>query len=91
MSNWSHCGDLVAEQKMNERILALAEQTGYIGRGSNHTAYMNFDHEKFAELIVKECSNIIRNGGYRRGAFGNEDLRPSEIATMIEEHFGVEL
>ena len=40
---------------MNERILALAEQAGYIGRGSNHTAYMNFDHETFAELIVAEC------------------------------------
>ena len=53
----------------------------------------NADEEclkKFAELIVRECSKVIRNGGYRRGAFGNEDLRPSEIATMIEEHFGVE-
>ena len=45
---------------------------------------------KFAELIVRECGLVIRNGGYRKGAFGNEDLRPSEIATMIEEHFGVE-
>ena len=47
--------------------------------------------EKFAELIVKECSKVIRHGGQRKGAFGNEDLRPYEIATMIEEHFGVEL
>lgn len=46
--------------------------------------------QKFAELIIRECSKVIRNGGYRRGAFGNEDLRPSEIATMIEEHFGIE-
>ena len=45
---------------------------------------------KFAELIVAECSKVIRHGGQRKGAFGNEDLRPSEIATMIEEHFGVE-
>jgi hypothetical protein len=44
---------------------------------------------KFAELIVAECSKVIRHGGQRKGAFGNEDLRPSEIATMIEEHFGV--
>ena len=40
---------------MNERIKLLAEQAGFIDRGTNHTAYMNFDHEKFAELIVKEC------------------------------------
>jgi len=46
--------------------------------------------KRFAELIVRECSKVIRQGGFRRGAFGNEDLRPSEIATMIEEHFGVE-
>ena len=40
---------------MNERIQQLAEQAGFIDRGTNHTAYMNFDHEKFAELIVREC------------------------------------
>ena len=41
---------------MNERIKELAEQAGFIDRGTNHTAYMNFDHEKFAELIVRECA-----------------------------------
>lgn len=49
-----------------------------------------FSKEKFAELIVRECSKVIRHSGQRKGAFGNEDLRPSELATMIEEHFGVE-
>ena len=42
---------------MNERIRQLAEQAGFIDRGTNHTAYMNFDHEKFAELIVRECAD----------------------------------
>jgi len=37
---------------MNERIKLLAEQAGFIDIGNNHTAYMNFDHEKFAELIL---------------------------------------
>ncbi len=40
---------------MNEQIRKLAEQSGYHDKGSNHTAYMNFDHEKFAELIAREC------------------------------------
>lgn len=40
---------------MNERIRELAEQSGFVDRGNNITAYMNFDHEKFAEMIVKEC------------------------------------
>ena len=44
---------------MNERIQQLAEQAGYIGRGSNYTAYMNFDHEKFAELIVEEFRGVL--------------------------------
>ena len=46
---------------MNERIKELAEQAGFIDRGTNHTAYMNFDHEKFAELIVRDCMLICED------------------------------
>ena len=47
--------------------------------------------EKFAELIVAECSKVIVNGGYRNPALGEKhSLTPPEIATMIKEHFGVE-
>ena len=46
---------------MNERIQALAKEAGFIDRGTNHTAYMNFDHEKFAELIVWECMLICED------------------------------
>lgn len=70
---------------MNGRIKELMDQTGV-------PVSMPFDQwcEKFAELIVKECSKVIRNGGQIKGAFGYEDLRPSEIAEMIETHFGIE-
>ena len=44
---------------MNERIRELAEQAGYIDKGSNHTTYRDFNHEKFAELIVNECLMTI--------------------------------
>ncbi len=68
---------------MNERIEKLAEQAGFIDRGNNHTAYMNFDHEKFAELIVKECgvalSPMLRDMVSRGQAFD-----------LIKRHFGVE-
>ena len=40
---------------MNDKIRELAEQAGYIDNGSNHTTYRDFNHEKFAELIVEEC------------------------------------
>ena len=63
---------------MNERILELAEQAGFIDRGNNHTAYMNFDHEKFAELIVKECINNIE--------VWEKDSR-NHISYMLKQHF----
>ena len=76
---------------MNERIKELEKQCwSHRVDGVLVDGHLHFDTEKFAKLIVKECGLVIRNGGYRKGAFGNEDLRPSEIATMIEEHFGVE-
>jgi hypothetical protein len=71
---------------MNERIKQLAEQANlqdgwFCGQGNI---------EKFAQLIVKECSKVIVNGGYRNPALGEKHpLTPPEIATMIKEHFGV--
>ena len=44
---------------MNERIRQLAEQaTTYIDPSANDGVCWNFDKEKFAELIVKECAEI---------------------------------
>ena len=79
---------------MNERIKQLAEQAelplldvdGNCKYGDTY-----FSKEKFAELIVRECSKVIVNGGYRNPALGDKHpLTPPEIAQMIREHFGVE-
>jgi hypothetical protein len=60
---------------MNERIKELAEQCHH--RYSEH----NIDLEKFAELIVKECIQAVKNvGGY------NEDYHMN----AIKKYFGVE-
>ena len=97
---WSLLFIWKAFRSMNERIKELAEQAnihfsrvGILDGDPNGSARMvgYSKMEKFAELIVRECSKVIVNGGQRKGAFGNEDLRPYEIATMIKEHFGVEL
>ena len=73
---------------MNERIKELAEQAGFIDRGNNHTAYMNFDHKKFAELIVKEC---IEQASIGNGHGNNQwDRALTFSAKNIKEHFGVE-
>ena len=67
---------------MNERIRELAEQAGFDDRGSNHTAYMNFDHEKFAELIVQECIAAVEDT--------NDRHRRDYFAAKIKQHFGIQ-
>ena len=71
---------------MNERIKLLAEQAGFIDIGNNHTAYMNFDHEKFAELIVQDCIDIISPYTVRMSRPGEEYLHPIQ---EIRKNFGV--
>ena len=75
---------------MNDLIKKLAEQAGFIDRGTNHTAYMSFDHEKFAKLIVRECRDIV--GKTRDQAIEDEwnvDEAMSTAMFDIEDYFGV--
>jgi hypothetical protein len=66
---------------MNKRIKELAEQAGYskdyleIGLPSNM--------EKFAELIVLECANWIKNTD------SDPDIGEEDAKALLE-HFGVE-
>ena len=79
---------------MNEKIKVLAEQAGFIDRGTNHTAYMSFDHEKFAELIVRECAEqiIAKGTDWVDFAPSQTGVRPEywNMAQQIKQHFGVE-
>jgi hypothetical protein len=73
---------------MNKQIIELAKQAGIIGQSESS---ISPPVQQFVELIVRECSKVIVNGGYRNPALGEKHpLTPPEIATMIEEHFGVE-
>ena len=73
---------------MNKRIKELAREAGLLAYNPEGPPTKL---EKFAELIVRECSKVIVNGGYRNPALGEKHpLTPLEIATMIKEHFGVE-
>ena len=60
---------------MNERIKELAEQAGF-PEWSEKT--IGFELEKFAELIVKECANFLK-----------DTLDDDFAADQLEEHFGV--
>ena len=59
---------------MNERIKELAEQAGW----DNHHSKFDTRIEKFAELIVQECTKILADNGEFRGC------------VIIGKHFGVE-
>jgi hypothetical protein len=63
---------------MNERIRELAEHCV----GSR--PYNTFDYEKFAELIVRECADIVEETRWM--------VPPSQeqIARSIKQHFRVE-
>jgi hypothetical protein len=77
---------------MNERIQQLADEARLVTvNGQTRYALAEEFEQRFAELIVRECSKVIVNGGYRNPALGEKHpLTPPEIATMIREHFGVE-
>ena len=63
---------------MNEKIKELAEQC----RGNPMTSEFEprFDREKFAELIVKECSGVNYHSSFQDGEFHARELL---------DHFGV--
>ena len=80
---------------MTQRIYELFEQTlKEFKQEHKYATYIVPDpiKEKFAELIVRECSRVIVNGGYWSGGpIGpKRQCTPPEIAQMIKEHFGVE-
>ena len=69
---------------MNERIKQLAEQATTIVDTVNSqgysSSYANFDREKFAELIVRECADIATINSNQWHSAG----------TYVLKHFGVE-
>lgn len=93
---------------MNERIKQLAEQArvqdrGYFiyqygGQNGYQSVEKAIDLEKFTELIVKECFNIVDN--YAVGQASKPEtylgeslyvsLKITDAAWKIKEHFGVE-
>ena len=68
---------------MNERIIELAEQSGL---EYNFDPMLWLKYEKFAELIVRECLEIVN-----RKEYSYHEADPLwETAELIKEHFGVE-
>ena len=74
---------------MNERIDKLAEQCRIETYGVNgELLTFGFDEEKFAELIVKECTNVIEGGRFLHDQAPTA-LFAKECSGAIKRHFGV--
>ena len=68
---------------MNQRIKELAEQAGITLSQKDYSYYWvesAEDIEKFAELIVQECVNVLHDN----------ELWNRHISHALKEHFGVE-
>ena len=74
---------------MNERIKLLIEQaTTYIDPIANDGVCWDFDKEKFAELIVRECAQVCADRvAHHDGLYS---AWASDCSERIEKHFGVE-
>ena len=77
---------------MNERIQELLIEAHKQTNGGIYNGHLSGWTEKFAELIVRECINIVDNlpNGYKdyRNTIENE-FREDCINTM-KKHFGIE-
>ena len=69
---------------MNQRIKELASQCWDLRLDGQH-----FDQEQFAELIVRECIDIV-DDAERGGSNEVWDNAVKFIRRDLQEHFGVE-
>jgi hypothetical protein len=69
---------------MNERITQFYEQCNQVVDDPFGGAHISFDHQMFAQLIVRECSDwIVDNAG------AMEHLGPEYFVKAMQKHFGV--
>ena len=72
---------------MNERIEKLAEQCRSLYRDGNGGYIEQFDEQKFAELIVRECLKIVEPD---RTSGDEWCVIHDETAQSIRQYFGIE-
>ena len=93
------CGPVKVKPKINERIKLLKHQASQWcdenipEQFSEETnGYGSAWEDKFAELIVRECVDIVSKvpNGYRDYRNQIEDAMRADCLQAIQEHFGVE-
>ena len=73
---------------MNERIKELAVQAGGVMFGEL-CGTLNFDTEKFAELIVRECADICMEMAAKCAGLPGDGALAKDCADWIKKDFGV--
>ena len=73
---------------MNKRIKELIKQATTIEEHKWGVSYDNFDKEKFAELIVRECVQVCADRGTHHD--GLYSAWADDCSKRIGKHFGVE-
>jgi hypothetical protein len=83
------CGPVKVKSKMNERIEHLLYLSGLTAQGcwDELDEYARQGIEKFAELIVQECSNWLKQPVNQTPSCG---VTMNIAADRLKEHFGVE-
>jgi hypothetical protein len=77
---------------MNERIKELEKQAWeFVDKtwnwaNANNPSQATLFKAKFAELIVRECAEIVKDSPWKLG----NSYAASDQAWLIKEHFGVE-
>lgn len=70
---------------MQQRIQELAEQARkHFPKTESSGEYWVFDEQKFAELLIEECSQLILD--WKSEPF---PMDPEFAARLIKEHFGL--
>jgi hypothetical protein len=77
---------------MNERIKELEIQSVFY---NEDTQLWEFDREKFAELIVRECAELLKKESEEYYIVGSDYCEHSkaeafnEAVDLVKQHFGV--
>ena len=77
-------------ERMNERIRELAEESGAGWDDKYHWYVGNEQLKKFAELIVRECLDVLNPDNDHLTSMREEYGRKMSIR-LIEQHFGIDL
>jgi hypothetical protein len=80
-------------ERIDEFVVTARQQAISDTKDGGKQFDLDLFHEKFAELIVRECSAFVNHfsDGHEKDQFGRKMfLYTADIGQVILEHFGVE-